>query len=70
MSPIARREGTRDMMLYLSEVDEELGDLEEILHCLTMGIPNMTTDEVLLAPQELPLIFTIIKGPHVNFVNI
>ena len=46
MSPIARRVGTRDMMVYRSEVDEEVGDLEENLERLTVGIPNMTTDEV------------------------
>ena len=46
MSAIARRVGTRDMMLYCSEVDEELRDLEENLQRLTVGIPDMTTDEV------------------------
>ena len=33
-------------MLYRSEVDEELRDLEENLQHLTVGIPDMTTDEV------------------------
>ena len=34
------------MMLYHSEVDEELKDLKENLQHLTVGIPDMTTDEV------------------------
>ena len=34
------------MILYHSEVDEDLRYLEENLQCLTMGIPDMTTDEV------------------------
>ena len=34
------------MMLYRSEVDEELRDIEENLQCLTMGIPDVTTTEV------------------------
>ena len=34
------------MMLYLSEADEELRDLEENLQHLTVGIHDMTTDEV------------------------
>ena len=46
MSPIARREGARDMMDYWSEAEEELGDLEENLQQLNVGIPDMTTDEV------------------------
>ena len=33
-------------MLYHSETDEELRYLDENLQCLTMGIPDMTTDEV------------------------
>ena len=36
----------RDMMVYRSEFDEELKDLEENLEGLTMGIPNMNIDEV------------------------
>ena len=46
MSPIARRVGTRDMMVYHSEAEEELGDVEEKLQCLTMGIPDVATDRV------------------------
>ena len=46
MSPIARRVGTRDMMVYRSKADEELEYLKEKLHRWTMGIPDMTTDEV------------------------
>ena len=34
------------MILYHSKADEELGDLEENLQHLTMGIPDMTIDEV------------------------
>ena len=34
------------MMIYHSEADEELGDLEENLQRLTVGIPNMTNNEV------------------------
>ena len=45
MSPIARQVGTRYMMVYHSEADEELKDLDN-LECLTMGIPNMAIDEV------------------------
>ena len=33
-------------MVYRSKVDEELRDIEENLEHLTMGIPDMTTDEV------------------------
>ena len=46
MSPIARKAGTKDMMLYRSEADEELRYLEENLQRLTVGILDMTTDEV------------------------
>ena len=46
MSPIARRVGTRDMMVYQPEVDEELRYLEKNLQRLTVAIPDMTTDEV------------------------
>ena len=34
------------MMLYHSEDDEDIRDIEENLHHLTMGIPDITTDEV------------------------
>ena len=34
------------MMVYHSEYEEELEDLEENLQNLTVGIPNMTTYEV------------------------
>ena len=34
------------MMLYHSEADEELEDLEENLRCLIVGIPDVTTDKV------------------------
>ena len=46
MSHIARRVGTRDMMVYHSEADEELIYIEENLQHLTIGIPDMTNDEV------------------------
>ena len=46
MSLIGRREGTRDMMVYHSKAKEELEYLEENLQHLTLGIPDMTTDEV------------------------
>ena len=46
MSPIARRACTRDKMLYYYEADEELRDLKENLQRLTVGIPDMNTDEV------------------------
>ena len=34
------------MMLYRFEADEELGDLEENLQHLTVGILDVNTDEV------------------------
>ena len=43
---IARRVGMRDMMVYHSEVEEELGDVEENLQHLTVGIPDVATDRV------------------------
>ena len=46
MSPIARRVGTRDMMVYHFEVEEELGDVEENLQHLTVGIPDVAIDKV------------------------
>ena len=46
MSPTTRRVGTRDMMVYCSEAEEELGDVEENLQHLTVGIPNVATDKV------------------------
>ena len=46
MSPITRKLGTRDMMIYRSKADEELRYLEENLQPLTVGIPDMTTGEV------------------------
>ena len=33
-------------MVYCSEADEELGDIEENLQRFTMSIPDMTTDKV------------------------
>ena len=46
MSPILRREGAREMVAYRSKVDEELGDLEENLQCLTIGILDVTIDDL------------------------
>ena len=46
MSHISRREGTRDMVAYRSEADEELGYLEENSQCLTIGIIDVTTDDL------------------------
>ena len=46
MSPISRRAHTKDMILYRFEADEELKDLEENLQRLTVGIPDVTTNEV------------------------
>ena len=46
MSPISRREGTREMVAYRSKKDEELRDLEENLQHLTVGIPDVTTDDL------------------------
>ena len=46
MSPIARKAGTKDIMVYHSKSEEDLGDLKDNLQHLTVGIPNMTTDEV------------------------
>ena len=34
------------MMVYHSKAEEELGDLEENLQHLTMGIPNVAIDRV------------------------
>ena len=47
MSPISRQEGTRDMVAYRSEADEDLGYLEENMQCLTVGILDVTTDDLL-----------------------
>ena len=46
MLPIAMRVGTRDMMVYHSKAEEELGDLEENLQHLTVGIPDVAIDMV------------------------
>ena len=46
MSPIASQAGTRDMMVYRSKAEKEIEDIEDNLHHLTVGIPDMTTDEV------------------------
>ena len=46
MSPISRRAGTREMVAYRSEADEDLGDLEENLQRMTVGIPYVTTDDL------------------------
>ena len=35
-----------DMVAYPSKADEELGDLEENLQRLTIGIPDVTTDDL------------------------
>ena len=34
------------MMVYHSEADEDLGDLEENLQRLTVGIPDVITDDL------------------------
>ena len=41
MSPIARKAGTWDMMVYHFEADEDLEYLEENLQHLTVGILDM-----------------------------
>ena len=46
MSPITRRAGTRDMMVYHSKAEEELEDLEENLQHLIVGIPDVTIDDL------------------------
>ena len=46
MSPISRWEGTKEMVAYCSEADEELGDLEENLQRLTVGISDVTIDDL------------------------
>ena len=46
MSPIATRVGSRDMMLYRSKADEELGYIKENLQRLSVEIPNVTTDDL------------------------
>ena len=46
MSPIDRRVGIRDMVAYLFKEDEELGDLEENLQHLTVGILDVATDDL------------------------
>ena len=46
MSPISRRAGTREMVDYSSEPNEELGYLEENLQRLNIGIPDVTTDDL------------------------
>ena len=46
MLPIARRVSTRDMMVYRSKDEEDLGDLEENLQNLTLGIPDVATDMI------------------------
>ena len=34
------------MMVYLFEAEEELGDMEENIQHLTVGIPDVATDKV------------------------
>ena len=34
------------MMVYHSEAEEDIGDVEENLQCLTVGIPDIATDRV------------------------
>ena len=34
------------MIIYHSKVDKELGYLKESLQCLTIGIPDMTIDDL------------------------
>ena len=46
MFPIASKLGTRDMMLYHFEAEEELGYLEENIQHLIVGIPDVATDMV------------------------
>ena len=46
MSSILSQEGTREMVDYRPKANKELGDLEENLQCLTVGIPNVTIDDL------------------------
>ena len=46
MSPVARRVGSKGMMVYHFEAKEELGDVEENLQHLTVGISDVATDRV------------------------
>ena len=46
MSPISKRAGTRDMMVYHSEAEEELRYIEENLQRLTVGILDVSTDDL------------------------
>ena len=46
VSPIDSRVGVRDMVACRFEVDEELGDLEENMERLTIGISHVTTDDL------------------------
>ena len=47
------------MMLYHSEADEELRDLKENLQHLTVGIPDMTTDDI---PRHYQCHTTCVSG--------
>ena len=45
-SPIERRGTVSDMEIRCIEVDEMLKDIEENLQCLTMGILDISTDDL------------------------
>ena len=46
MSPIEMQEGVRYMVVHCCKSDEDLGDLEENLHRLTVVILDVTTDDL------------------------
>ena len=45
-SPIERRGVVQEMVIYCTKEDEDIDEMEENLQCLTMGIPDVTTDKV------------------------
>ena len=46
MSPIEKQKGVIDMMAYRSKEDDELGDMNENLQRFSVGIPDVTTDDL------------------------
>ena len=51
-SPIKRRVAVRDMVVHHYEADEELRDIEDKLQHLTVGILDISTDDLLRCYQR------------------
>ena len=45
-SPIERWVVVIDMVVHYSKEDDEIGDIEENLQCLTVGIPDVSTNDL------------------------